>query len=160
MDDNTIQGTLLAWRSLYCAPSFHFLPKKSTNQYMEVLQSDLRYLTEPDLMRAPRFIQTILEGLCSLNGQSHLIETSEGFADFVQKGKGSAQTLIRSLETLQKGQTGPLVVHLPYPVHFSTMAFYASELRALRRACPVELLTENTTRTSISQGNKCLMTID
>ena len=108
---------------------------------MEVLQRDLRYLTEPDLRRAPRFIQTILEGLCAVEGHSHLIKTSEGFAAFVQKGKESAQTFIRSLETLQKEHHGPLVLHLPYHVHFLTMACYASELRALRRDHTVELRT-------------------
>ena len=105
---------------------------------MEVLQRDLRYLTKSDLMRSPHFIPTILGDLCALKSDTKVTSCAEDFDTFVQKNKASAQKVIESLETRVQESSEPLVVHLPYPVHFLTMAFYAGELRALRRMCSVE----------------------
>ena len=106
-----IQGTLFAWRSLHCTPNFRFL-QKDAHEHMKVLKSDLYYLTEPDLMRAPHFIQTILGDLCALEEDTTVTSSEEVFDAFLKKHQASAQKVIESLETLVKEQTAPVAQRL------------------------------------------------
>ena len=154
IDSYAIQGALLAWRSLYCFQSFSFLTNKDISSYMDILGMDLRYLTKPDLMRSPQFIHTILGGFCASEGHSLVTKTTENFDAFVERNKASAQKVIQSIKTLTQEHAGPLVVCLPFPVHFLTLAFYASELRALRREHTVELRTTKSHFGLFDKGSK------
>ena len=80
LDHRSTQGTLLAWRALYCFQGFRFLPKGRESQYIKILTEDLRYLTEADLMRAPQFIRTVLRDLCRLEGPPNLKNTQMALA--------------------------------------------------------------------------------
>ena len=159
MSDDAIQGTLFAWRSLYCIPSFGFLDR-STKEYMKVLQKDCRYLTIPDLMRSPSFVRTILMDLCTLEGDSAFPSSPESFEIFLEKHKASAQIVLQTLVALSQEHPGPLIAYLPYHVHFLAITFYAIVLRALRSNCVVECVTAKSNFGLYDKDSKCLVCLN
>ena len=154
MDDYAIQGTLFAWRSLYCVQSLHLLPQKDITQYMAVLNKDLLYLTVPDVMRAPHFIQTILCDLCAFEGGAEAASTLE---ELIKEHQGLATIIINALEVLSK-QYRDLRVHLPAITHFLSMVFYARELRILRDSCAVQY-TSTKDNFGIFNNEKCVVAL-
>ena len=102
MDDSAIQGTLFAWRSLYCAPSLRFLQTEDVSKYIKVLQCDYHYLTESDLMRASHFVGGMLVDLCALTGKTEVTIFTEPFETFLQKNKASKPKILKFLSRSAK----------------------------------------------------------
>ena len=159
LDDDAIQGALLSWRGLYCFPSFRFFPKRDAHLYNGVLEKDLRYLREPDLMRAPHFIRTVINDLCALDGRSDLVNSPEKFESFLKRGKALAKKVLDALDEMTQRVHHLLMAKVPYYVYFLSITFYAGELCKLRNDPGVLYLGAQSHFGVFDENDKCLMSL-